>query len=272
MRFHSVFILACMLIVTACGQTGGESNTKRTTRITEEQIQAVMENQNIECDAIKGGSCPEGVTRLLIIDKNNADNSGVCSGFMVNENTMITNQHCIKDQFTCNNTYVAIYNGYGYQKTKCDKVVKIISDYADPNDPRKALDVAVVKLKDRFFGETFKIAQTRPEPLDTVTAWVVDHTGLDRETPNLVESRITEFNCYIGREPGRSSMILKNCPVIAGNSGSPVVNSVGEIIGVIWGGTSKHLNSKETLNTRRVMIFSAAVTEAIYFKDYVTAD
>src|SRR5690606_6243738 len=190
---HSFLFLLSLMFLVSCGGGGSKSNSKRKTKITEAQIQNVMDNQHFECASVDGGPCPSGITRLLILNKDDADNSSVCSGFMVSEDTMITNQHCISSMTDCNNTYVAIYNGSSYEKNKCKSIVKILNDYSDPKDPRKKLDVAVVKLAAKYAGPTFQAATSAPLNYDTITAWVVDHTGLDKKEANLYEARITEL-------------------------------------------------------------------------------
>ncbi len=267
---HSAWLLMLMMVLTtACGGGGGSKNTRRKTKITEAQIQHVMGNQIFDCASMDGGACPSGIARLMIINKEDADDSSVCSGFMVDEETLITNQHCISSTIDCNNTYVAIYNGASYEQNKCKSVVKIMNDYSDPNDPRKKLDVTVVKLEGKYFGRTFKAAAEKPLIHDGVTAWVIDHTGLDKKEPNLYESRVTELRCLVSAERTTQSLLLDNCPVIDGNSGSPLLDSRGDVAGIIWGGTAAEVNSSLDLEKRRELSKKAAATEVIYFAGYM---
>lgn len=266
MNVNVALILGILLTLVSCGN-GGPKNTKKTTTITEQQIQSVMDRQVFDCSGINGAACPEGMARLLYLNKADADSSSVCSGFMVNQNTLVTNQHCIGSQSICDNTYVAIYNGYSYQQTKCLSVKQIIGDNLDPDDPRKVLDVAIVKVADNFYGKTFKVSSSRPHANDKLSAWVVDHTGLDSSIEaNLFESRITQFHCYVSSQTERRSMMLSNCPVIHGNSGSPLLNQSGEVVGIIWGGTALSKDSSWDLSERRrSTLYDAASTEAYYF-------
>lgn len=268
MKQSLLFMLALVFLV-SCGGGGSKSNSRRKTKITEAQIQNVMDNQRMECASIDGSGCPSGVARLLILNKEDADNSSVCSGFMVNEDTLVTNQHCISSITDCNNTYVAIYNGSSYEKNKCKSIVKLLNDYSDPKDPRKKLDVAVVKLAEKYAGQTFQASISRPLTYDSITAWVVDHTGLDKKEPNLYESRITELKCYVSSDRVTASLLLEKCPAIDGNSGSPILNSSDDLVGVIWGGTAGEIDSSLNLDKRRELYNQAAATELRYFIEYI---
>lgn len=267
--FLFLFSLSAMTLAVSCGERISSSNSKRVTRITDQQIRAVMSNQFIDCESINGSSCPEGVARLLILNKQNADKSSVCSGFMIGSDILITNEHCIPAQSVCKNTHIAIYNGHSYEKTKCKSVIKTLNDIKNPKDPRKKLDVAIIQTENEFTGKSFRLATRKPKVYEELTAWVVDHTGLDAKDPNLFESRITELKCRVAWRPGMSSLILEKCPVIKGNSGSPLLNAEGEIVGVIWGGTAASLKSSVELSERRSISLEAAATEVQHFKEFI---
>lgn len=267
----SLFItLLALFTVVSCGKGGGKSSSKKTTRITQEQITDIMDNQKFSCASASGGSCPKGISRLLILNKEDADQSSACSGFMVSEDTLVTNNHCVPDATACANTYIAIYTGSGYQQTKCQSIVMTKLDYADPNDPRRKLDFTILKVQTRYYGTTFKTASRNALRGDSVTAWVVDHTGLDKSSsPNLYESRITEFKCTADYDADSASLVLRKCPVIHGNSGSPAVNSAGEVVGVIWGGSLLDEDSSLPLSVRKWMPGVALVTEIDNFVNYL---
>lgn len=271
--FSHLSVLSLLVLSVACGGGSSKSAGKKYVKITAEQIDRVMDNQYMSCGAIGGGSCPKGVVRLLTLNMEDAERSSVCSGFMVGPTTMVTNHHCIESQAECNNTHLAIYNGgqTNYLRSKCKTVTKTEQDYANANDPRRRIDYTVVEIEDSFSGTTFDLATARAAVSDTVTAWVVDHTGLDREegSVNFFESRITQFNCQVESTSDYTSMMLRNCPVIHGNSGSPAVNSSGKIIGVIWGATDADVSSQESLTIRRAGPGKAAVTEMDAFADSV---
>jgi V8-like Glu-specific endopeptidase len=270
MKFSSLFIFLFLVLAISCGKKV-PAEGKRKVSISENQINSIINNQIVECASIEGQSCPEGIARLMIIDPLVAEESAVCSGFMIGPDRLVTNNHCVSTVAQCKNTYVLIYNGTSYEKSRCSEILETSIDYKSPGDPRKKIDVSVLRLNRRFSGKVFRDSLSRPMLGDQLTSWVIDHTGLDKENPNLFESRITEFSCQVGRKSLLQSLILSKCPAIQGNSGSPVVDLEGAIVGVLWGATAqKNVTTKTELFMRRSLDESAAVTEVEYFRKHFT--
>jgi hypothetical protein len=273
MKFSTLICLLVLLILSAaCGKSGSKKSGKKYTRISPEQIQYIMDNQYMRCGAIGLGTCPQGVSRLLTLNPEAAEKSSVCSGFMVSPTLLVTNHHCIENQAECNNTHIAVYQGStrNYLQTKCKTIVRTEQDYDNADDPRRRIDYTVLEVADTYSGTFFDLSTARAVVPDSVTAWVIDHIGLDDPIqPNLYESRITEFDCQVLSTSDSTSLMLSNCPVISGNSGSPALNTSGEIIGVIWGATEPNVSSQTDLVTRRAGTGEAAVSEMIHFEDLI---
>jgi V8-like Glu-specific endopeptidase len=261
-----------ILLLASCGEARRSSGKKKTT-LTQDQIQEIMDHQILTCAGISGHSCPAGISRLLTLDQLSADDSYVCSGFMVGQNTLVTNHHCISTIEQCRNTYIAIYDGSSYVQTRCKSIIEAQEDYADENDPHRKIDFAVIEIEDNYLGGTFELSATQAQVGDTITAWVIDHIGLDRPVvsdQNPYEARITEFSCQVMNQTDSDSLVLETCPIIHGNSGSPILNNSGKIVGVIWGATDAGVNSNTDLAIRRSLSGLGIATEMIYFKDYVS--
>jgi V8-like Glu-specific endopeptidase len=259
----SFFIIISSLL-TSCGKKDEAPAAAKQADISMAQINEIMNNQDLKCHSIDGDSCPSGVARLFMIDRFESENSSLCSGFMVNETTLVTNHHCVSSAKVCDDTYIAVYNGYSYTRTKCAGIIRTFEDTSDYKSPDRAQDYTVLKVADTIYSKPFALATKKLRDGASVTAWVVDH--IDKTS-----ARITELSCKYLKLKDRQSMVLRNCPVISGNSGSPAVNSRGNIIGVIWGSINDDSFDEKTLLSRRRKVKDAygIATELAYFIDYL---
>lgn len=241
-----LFILI-FLVFYSCGK----SNThKRETRIEEIEIPEVMNHQRFECASINGG-CPAGIARLLIVNQADPEFSSVCSGFMMGPDKLVTNNHCVSTQDQCRTTFIAVYNGSSYLKTRCRSIISTASDGPDPNDPNRKRDFTIMQIADPFPGSFFRPSNDPAKAGDVLDAWVVDHTGLDMFPSNLMDSRITQFECKVMDQNERASLMMIKCPIIGGNSGSPILNDAGSVAGVLWGGSASSFDTRLDLEIRR---------------------
>jgi hypothetical protein len=119
-----------------------------------------------------------------------------------------------------------------------------------------------MEIDKKVTAKTFPLSPSSPYVGDLLTAWVIDHKTLN-------DSRITELECQY--KTLSKSMQLTNCPVIQGNSGSPLVNSYGEIVGLVWGSTvDDEVDANFPLDARRNLNDLAMVTELKHFRSYLS--
>lgn len=260
---HLIFILF-LLLSFSCSKKS--SSSKRETRIDEAQVEEILNNQDFECASL-GGSCPEGISRIFILHPTDPERSAVCTGFMVSPNRLVTNNHCVPDSATCKNTFIATYTGESYEKTRCRSIVRSEQDVDDPNDPARRIDYTIMETADQYTGGVFRLSDTLAEANDEIHSWVIDHTGIDQFPSNLLESRITELECVVIDQTERASLMMMKCPIISGNSGAPALNTAGEVIGVIWGGSLGSVDSNLDLDIRRELDEVGLATEVNYFRD-----
>lgn len=228
--------------------------------MSKKTLEASLQKQEFECSSLEGKACPSGIARLFIYNSEDPENSALCSGFLNGNDKIVTNNHCLSTLKECKNTYISIFNGDSYENVRCDSIIETKVDPGVLN--QKGVDFTVMKINRQVNIKTFAVSQFPSYVGEHLTAWVIDHIS-------LTKARITELNCSYRSKS--NSMLLGNCPVIHGNSGSPLVNSYDEIVGVIWGSTvDEEVDAEMDLVDRRNLNEYALVTELKHFKNYLS--
>lgn len=254
MKTSPISILCLLLFLLACGKDKG-SSSKKTVPLIPEEMENILENQNFDCRSASG-SCPEGIARLFILNPANPQTSAVCTGFLINEDTLVTNHHCVSGVSECRNTFISINSSSGPVKSKCLDIV-----YAEANSQivtERAIDLTIMKISGPLPRSSFTMHERRRQPDTIVSAWVIDHVDLNR-------AYITELECdYVKKE---ASMVLEDCPAIQGNSGSPlVIRGTNEVIGILWGSTlPSAVDAEYPLEERRELPAISLATELFSF-------
>jgi hypothetical protein len=257
--FRLFIILALPVMFVSCGQQS--TNGKQKVSLSKSTLEATLKKQIFECASLDGGECPSGIARLFIYNESDPTDSALCSGFLNGTNQIVTNNHCLSTLKECKNTYISIYDGESYVNVKCKSVV---NTKVDPGVlSQKGVDYSVLEIDKSVDIKTFAISRFTPYVGEQLTAWVIDHQS-------LTKARITELSCNFTAKS--NSMLLKACPVVHGNSGSPLVNGYNEIVGVIWGSTiDDSIDANTDLAERRKLQDYALVTELKHFKDYLSS-
>lgn len=249
-------ILFSVFFLIGCGKSNEDN--KKFVNITPEQISNLLENQSFECASLGGGQCPEGIARIFILNSSQPDKSSLCTGFLTKSNQLVTNHHCISTDVQCASTYFSVYVSGSYEAAKCKRVIGSKDDGKPLSE--KAVDYSVLEL-DRHIRNTdvFRYSSSSARPGSELTTWVIDHI-------DLFKARITELRCKL--KGSRNSLELENCPSISGNSGSPVLNERGHIVGVLWGSTTNDSITEATpLGDRRAREDHSYATEVRHFKN-----
>jgi V8-like Glu-specific endopeptidase len=157
-------------------------------------------------------------------------NSYTCTGFLINDNSMLTNQHCIGSNQVCA-TAVALFgyeigdNGqlnFG-QQYRCLSVI----------DFDISLDVALIKLEGDP-GMTWGHLELTRRALDQdEQAFVIQHPGGQPK-------QIARNKCYLSTliADGRAPMVDvgHKCDTAEGSSGSPILGQDYKVVGLHhWG-------------------------------------
>ncbi|HXH31787.1 MAG TPA: serine protease [Bacteriovoracaceae bacterium] len=257
MNLSKIIILILLsLALQSCGKK--RSSERQKMPISPQEILFLLENQTLDCDTVSGTRCPEGIAKVFVINPVNRNDSHLCTGFMNGSNRLVTNNHCVANEAECSNTFFSIYDGTGSQTARCKRIISTGND-EKPLENR-AVDYTVLEL-DRSLPdlERLEIADSEPEIGETLTAWVMDHFE------GGLRSRITELDCKALNRI--DSLELGNCQAIQGNSGSPLLNSSNEVVGVIWGASlDESVKAEFPLEQRRARNENAYATEVKFFK------
>jgi V8-like Glu-specific endopeptidase len=260
MKIYSfLFMIIMTLLISSCGSEKS-SSSKKTVIITPKQISNLLENQKFECESYDGSQCPEGLARVFVLDLDNPDSSGLCTGFLTDTNQIITNHHCVSNEKQCASTYFSIHISGSYEVARCRKIITAQDD-GKPLEV-KAIDYSIIEL-DRHIRNTevFKYTTSAPRLKSNLTAWVIDHVS-------LFKARITELRCIL--KSRKDSLELANCASISGNSGSPILNQSGFIVGVLWGSTTNDsVNELTPLEDRRALEENSYATELKHFRAFL---
>ena len=149
-----------------------------------------------------------------------------CTGFLIENGYLMTNQHCVPKQETCDSTTVV----FGYQfdansilnfgeQFGCIKVVKVDYD----------LDYALLQLTGDPASTWGTLKLDLEDPAPQGPMFVVQH-------PAGQPKMISKLNCAAGAVPvdGRAAEtdFTHSCDTVGGSSGSPIFNANGEVIGL----------------------------------------
>ena len=187
-------------------------------------MEEILDRQNFRC-RFSDSECPYGIGRLFIVNPSDVKTSSVCTGFAVSANRILTNHHCVSSDEDCRNTYVSIRTRTGALKGHCTNIEFTRADSQIPN--QRSVDLTIISIDTLIPPPYFEISAERAETGSAVTAWVVDHV-------NVIDAMVTKLECNYDSKD--ASMVLKGCPAISGNSGSPVIaNDSGKVVGILWG-------------------------------------
>ncbi len=156
----------------------------------------------------------------------------VCSGFLIGDDVLVTNEHCVADQPTCLSTKIIfgfVYNNIGQtpglEQYDCQSVMAV----------DVPLDIAVLKIAQKPGLRWGTLALADEDVLPDQKLFVLQH-------PLGEAKQISEVGCAVFEpvSPGRSgpSDFAHLCDTLGGSSGSPVFNAAGEVAGLHhWGKT-----------------------------------
>lgn len=154
------------------------------------------------------------------------DHSYVCSGFLISDDLLMTNEHCVNSDATCLTTVAR----FGYQtdsmgvprpgaQYRCTELVAV--DYE--------LDMALLRLE-RSPGKEWGVLQVADEaPSAAEPMLIIQHPG---GRPKMISINECAVTLPVAPGRGQDTDIAHGCDTEGGSSGSPVINTSGKVIGL----------------------------------------
>ncbi len=218
-------------------------------------IEKAKVNSKVVCD--QSNDCPEAAAYLIVAQKTSSGvGVGQCSGFLVGEDIIGTNSHCVvagqrNKDFACKNILVFFPNTkkYGNEMYECEKIIDAseisVIESRGIYDPNRSLpqDYAFLKLTkkttrtplkisyDGFVdGESIAIYATNPDHHPTT-----DYGFTGTLKPRRCNTKYN-FSDPLYQNPKHPLVVYNGCDIIPGTSGSGILTvSDGTVRGINQG-------------------------------------
>lgn len=171
------------------------------------------------------------VARLLLIQ------DGLpawCTGFMIADNVLMTNHHCVKSQTECEDLKVQ-FNYYVTEAGNKAEISQFNCIGFNPQHASEQFDYALVRLAGSP-GVTFGIVDFNHETYDVTSNLLKGSDVIVIQHPAGKPKKIAKTNCLIEDVPvdGRreDSDFAHSCDTEGGSSGSPVFDTNGRLVGL----------------------------------------
>jgi hypothetical protein len=184
--------------------------------------------------------CAPSVALVSVVTEEGLDR---CSGVLISEDRLLTNEHCVRGVGgTCEGAifvHFAGIDGMPEQHAGCRKIERRSSP---PTAGSMGMDFAVLRL-DRAFPARGKAPLSEREPQNREPMRII-RVQMQGGKGGPYDGAQESIRCDIARGPysypgldsGRFDlMALGDCAIQPGNSGSPVFDQKGELLGVVQG-------------------------------------
>lgn len=256
-----LLIGALLIILTSCGgnKSGPASlsiapNDRGQSVATDQSIQQVLAKSELECGI--AGECPEGLGLLVGIENGRAYR---CSAFVLENGLIYSNAHCVPQEIqglkgeSCKNHLGFVFKVNNVtHKIGCDEIVTS-TDLASEGPGIQ--DVAVMRARIPSNLKRFKSTLRSRYAGEAVSIYRVNPKG--NWNGEVVKSSCSlKMNTFFGEffdGPQSPAINTLGCETVAGNSGSPVVDKNGLVLGI----HQSSLKDKSELGQKLISHFKA---------------
>lgn len=161
--------------------------------------------------------------------------SAYCTGFLIDEDILLTAGHCIKNQHDCERFYWVfdhkmledgmVKRRYDLSQVfKCQEIIKTTRDYDT------WVDFAIIRLDKKAIGRTTLKLRLLGRPENGTSLTVLGH-------PSGLPIKFSDDATIVSND--YPYFIITDLDTFAGNSGSPVFNlNTGEVEGILVAGST----------------------------------
>lgn len=214
----------------------------------ENEFPFLMNTAEARCEDSSPENCPPGAALLVIRGKMNGEVSlGQCSGFLIDERTVMTNSHCLPEEIrhsgnSCSGKIKFVFPKSGSFESESSECETVLSASQIKNKGESGFgidpDYAVLSLKSSVVRPAFRISRDgisdgmagRVLALDPASAFRI--VGVLRvktcraiQRSMLIPSFVHDFN---------EVATFTDCDIISGNSGSALIDKDGKVRGIMY--------------------------------------
>lgn len=172
-------------------------------------------------------SLRDPVARLSFMLKGNFRR---CSGFLIDDDRLMTNAHCVPDAATCD-TLDAVF---GYEADAHGKLLPgEILECESFIDTNQSLDLSIVRIAGQPSERWGAVAGDWRAPKAAEELIIIQHMGESRGRDRRILKRVAEVNCATMPEGvAEENRFAHSCDTETGSSGSPVFDAQGVLVGI----------------------------------------
>lgn len=249
------FILLSCLLAASCGKKIDKSSSSpngegdRDGRDTDVSgnLQRFIDRQNHDC--LDELHCNESVAKLVVVERQNVR---YCTATLIGKDMLLTSSSCLPKTLrvpglNCSANIFAIFPKTTFHKKQVARCAQVVSsDTNEETDP--ALwnsDYAFIKLNTRLNRRVLKVSRNGLKEDTPYRSYKVDFEN-DYDASQKLSYCFPVYDTYanpFSTQKFSPLVTVRECENISGNSGAPVIDFSGDIVGVFSGNLDKGVDT-----------------------------